>query len=317
MNQFQADNLRKLLTEICGTDNIQSNEANIDKLKYLFSKSKTLKQTELLTKLFNNIENDEFLEMIESHIDILYGTTDEELVKVLSQMSEGWTRSKDIRIFTFAEAMIAGQTVSSEAAEAFAKISNKFFYLTNDPHFRLFADYSKAYSSNNKEELNGYLSELRHYHIAANSYSDKYYTLYLICLCLQRICIIESGKADFENIDREYGEFFARNQFKANLQFEKESDLFYVDEEFNFGCRSFELVPYGSGHHSVTLDFEKIFACSFPAICRLFVTNYHHFSQNVENELTELCRVSKDAAKYNKRETILISEKTSFCLYNV
>lgn len=97
----------------------------------------------------------------------------------------------------------------------------------------------------------------------------------------------------------------------------KESDLFYVDEECSFGYRSFELVPYGSGHHSVTLDFEKIFACSFPAICRLFVTNYHHFSQNVENEFMELCRTSKDAAKYNKRENIFISEKTSFCLYNV
>lgn len=32
----------------------------------------------------------------------------------------------------------------------------------------------------------------------------------------------------------------------------------------------------------------------------------------MKNKFTELCIVSKDAAKYNKRENILISEKPSF-----
>lgn len=311
MTQLQLDNIQKIFIETFGINSFESD--NIDKLKYLFLKSLPAMQTELLVKLINNIENDEFLDMVESHIDCLYGTTDEKLVITLSQMSENWTRSKDIRIFVCAEAMIAGKTVSKETADAFGRISKKFFDLTDDPHFKLFADYSEIYSCENAEELNKYLTDLRNYHIAANSYSDKYYTLYLICLCLQRICIIDNEKANFEEIDLEYGTFFAQSRFKPDYSFEKESDVYYMTEEYD----SFELDRYGPGHHSITLDFEKTFAHNYPAVCRLFVSNYHFFSQDVENKFTELCRVSKDAAKYNKRENILISEKTSFCLYNV
>lgn len=68
----------------------------------------------------------------------------------------------------------------------------------------------------------------------------------------------------------EYGTFFVQSRFKPDYSFEKESDVYKMEE---YG--SFEPVRYGSGHHSITLDFEKIFARNYPAVCRLFVSNYH------------------------------------------
>lgn len=150
--------------------------------------------SEHLKMVFNNIDHADFFQMVEDHLDTLDGKTDEDTVHLLCALSEDWSKSKDFRIFTFAEALISGSRVSPETVQRFSMICNNFYKLTSDPHFKLFADFSKIYSAEDKDELEAYLGHLRELYMKANSYSDRYYTLYLLCLCLQRLCLCGDDK---------------------------------------------------------------------------------------------------------------------------
>lgn len=294
-------------------------EQGIDTVKYHFIKQSPTVQTEILKKVINNFDNEDFFQMVEDHLDTLDGKTDEDTVHLLCALSEDWSKSKDFRIFTYAEALISGSRVSPETAQKFSMICKNFYKLTNDPHFKLFADFSKIYSAEDKDELEAYLGHLRELYMKANSYSDRYYTLYLLCLCLQRLCLCGDDKIiNTKKIDLIYGNYIARNSLVIDRNIEKPSEIFCVERDHeNWPYNEITLIDYGEGEHSVTIDFEKIINQNFPAICRLFVTDYHYCDAEMENRLFQLSKNIKELTKYNKREIPLLSEKLSFCRYVV
>lgn len=294
-------------------------DEKFDTLKYEFLKKSDGEQTRMLTNLYNNVEKSLFLEFVNDHIDTLDGKTDEEVISILCEMSEKLNKGDDNRIFTYAEAMISGSRVSDKTSEGFSKICNKFTKLTNNPHYKLFADFSEIYSSTDNDKLEGYLKQLRQIYSYSATDEDRYYVLYLSCLCLQRMCLNSTNRPiNREWIDFVYGNFIAKNSLDIDYRFENSSTIFYVEKNYRYdGEFDIELTLNGNGDRSVTLDFGKIISKNYLAICRLFVTDNHFFSHEIEESLANLCKHTKEMVRYNKRDTPIISEKLSFCLFRI
>ncbi|WP_432651543.1 hypothetical protein [Huintestinicola sp.] len=294
-------------------------DEKFDTLKYEFLKKSDGEQTRILTNLDNNVEKSLFLEFVSDHIDTLDGKTDEEVVSILYNMSEKLNKGDDNRIFTNAEAMISGDRVSHQTSSDFSKICTTFARLTNNPYYKLFADFSEIYSSTDNDKLEGYLKQLRQIYSYSATDEDRYYVLYLSCLCLQRMCLNSTNRPiNREWIDFVYGNFIAKNSLDIDYTFEEPSTIYYVEKNYRHnGEFDIELNLNGGGEQSVTLDFGKIISKNYLAICRLFVTDNHFFSHEIEESLANLCKHTKEMVRYNKRDTPIISEKLSFCLFRI
>lgn len=318
MNDFQITSLNASLGREFPALNDKWDE-KFDTVKYEFVKKSDGEQTQMLTKLYNNVNKPEFLELVNDHIDTLDGKTDEIVVSKLSDMSKKLRKGGDNRIFTFAEAMISGNRVSDKTRKEFSKICNIFAKLTNNPHYKLFADFSEIYSSTDNDKLEGYLKQFRQIYSYSATDEDRYYVLYLSSLCLQRMCLNSTnGSINREWIDFVYGNFIAKNSLDIDYRFENSSTIFYVERDYRYdGEFDIELNLNGGGERSVTLDFEKIISKNYLAICRLFVTDNHFFSHEIEESLSNLCRKTKEMARFNKRDTPIISEKLSFCHFRI
>ena len=318
MNDLQINSLNKKLGREF-PDLKDKWDEKFDTLKYEFVKRPEGEQTRILTNLNNNVEKSLFLEFVNDHIDTLDGKTDEEVVSILCEMSEELNKGDDNRIFTYAEAMISGSRVSDKTSEGFSKICNKFTKLTNNPHYKLFADFSEIYSSTDNDKLEGYLKQLRQIYSYSATDEDRYYVLYLSCLCLQRMCLNSTNRPiNREWIDFVYGNFIAKNSLDIDYGFERSSTIYYVERDYRYdGEFDIDLNFNGGGERSVTLDFEKIISKNYLAICRLFVTDNHFFSYEIEESLANLCIHTKEMARFNKRDTPIISEKLSFCLFRI
>lgn len=294
-------------------------EQDLFALKYCFGKKTAEEQSNMLKKFIGVYENGDFLDMVCDHITTLDGKTDEEIAQELAVLVGEEYQSSDSRIFTYAEAMIAGDVVNKDTSDKFKEISNYFYAKTHNHHYKLFADYSEIYSTTDIEELEQHIVKLREYLDYADSITDRNNFKYLICLCLQRLCLIKhKSPINIEQIDLEYGICFAKNFLNRKKAIERNSSIFYVDKQELYDEKWDNVLTFEqNSEHSVTIDFEKIIIHNCPAICRLFVTDYHYFSYALEDRLSKLCHKTKEMTRYNKMESPIISEKMSFCLFTV